>query len=53
MKITGLMPMMRAKVKDKARICDNIETFEWGRREFAVFDNNGYILQFGQEIADQ
>ena len=26
-----------------------IETFEWGMREFAIYDNNGYVLQFGQE----
>ena len=22
----------------------------WGMREFAIFDNNGYTLQFGQEV---
>ncbi|GAB4092032.1 VOC family protein [Flaviaesturariibacter terrae] len=27
-----------------------IETFEWGMREFAIRDPNGYILQFGQEV---
>jgi uncharacterized glyoxalase superfamily protein PhnB len=43
---------MWAKVRDKAKICDDIETFDWGMREFAVFDNNGYILQFGQEITE-
>lgn len=41
---------MRAKVADKARLCYDIETFPWGMREFAIYDNNGYILQFGQEI---
>ena len=44
---------MWAKVKDKGSICYGIETFDWGMREFAVFDNNGYMLQFGQEITDQ
>lgn len=44
---------MWTKVKDKANICYGIETFDWGMREFAVFDNNGYTLQFGQEITDQ
>jgi len=24
---------------------------DWGMREFAIYDNNGYMLQFGQEIA--
>jgi uncharacterized glyoxalase superfamily protein PhnB len=40
------------RLKDKARVCYDIETFDWGMREFAVYDNNGYLLQFGQEIAD-
>lgn len=38
---------MWAKVKDKARVCYDIETFPWGMREFAIYDNNGYTLQFG------
>jgi uncharacterized glyoxalase superfamily protein PhnB len=37
-------------VKDKAKICYGIEDFVYGTREFAVYDNNGYTLQFGQEI---
>jgi hypothetical protein len=28
-----------------------MEDFEYGMREFAIRDNNGYILQFGQEIS--
>ena len=40
-----------AELKDKARICYDIENFEYGMREFAIYDNNGYLLQFGQEIA--
>jgi uncharacterized glyoxalase superfamily protein PhnB len=39
------------KVKDKARICYPIENFDYGMREFAVYDNNDYLLQFGEEIA--
>ncbi|HEV7699665.1 MAG TPA: VOC family protein [Pyrinomonadaceae bacterium] len=42
---------MWLKVKDKAGVCYDIETFPWGMREFAVYDNNGYMLQFGQEVA--
>ncbi|HEY1054576.1 MAG TPA: VOC family protein [Emticicia sp.] len=38
------------QLKDKARICYELETFEYGMREFAVYDNNGYLLQFGQEV---
>jgi catechol 2,3-dioxygenase-like lactoylglutathione lyase family enzyme len=37
-------------LKDKARVCYGIENFEFGMREFAIYDNNGYILQFGREI---
>lgn len=40
-----------AELKDKATICYPVETFAYGMREFAVFDNNGYLLQFGQEVA--
>jgi uncharacterized glyoxalase superfamily protein PhnB len=39
-------------VKDKARVCYPIETFDYGMREFAIYDNNGYLLQFGHEIDD-
>ena len=39
-----------AKVKDKAKVCYGIENFKYGMREFAIYDNNGYMLQFGQEI---
>lgn len=38
------------KLKDKTQICYHIENFEYGMREFAIYDNNGYLLQFGQEI---
>ncbi|MBV9242091.1 MAG: VOC family protein [Acidobacteria bacterium] len=44
---------MWAKLKDKARVCYDIETFPWGMREFAIYDNNGYLLQFGQEMNDE
>ena len=43
---------MWAKLKDKASVCYDIENFEYGMREFAIFDNNGYTLQFGQEIVE-
>jgi uncharacterized glyoxalase superfamily protein PhnB len=38
-------------LKDKANICYGIENFFYGMREFAIYDNNGYLLQFGQEVA--
>jgi len=40
------------ELKDKAKVCYDLENFEYGMREFAIYDNNGYLLQFGQEIAD-
>ncbi len=36
-------------LKDKARICYPLEDFEYGMSEFGIYDNNGYLLQFGQE----
>lgn len=39
-------------VKQKAEICYGIETFEWEMREFAIYDNNGYILQFGENVSE-
>ncbi len=39
-------------LKTKANICYEIETFEWGMREFAIYDNNGYILQFAQPASE-
>ena len=39
-------------VKDKVKICYPIENFEYGMREFAVYDNNDYLLQFGQDIVE-
>ena len=38
-------------VKDKAKIVYPLEDFEWQMREFAIYDNNGYMLQFGQDIS--
>ncbi len=37
-------------LQDQARVCYPLEDFEYGMREFAVYDNNGYLLQFGQEL---
>lgn len=38
------------QVKDKATVVYPMEDFDYGMREFAIRDNNGYILQLGQEI---
>ena len=37
-------------LKDKVSVCFPIENFDYGMREFSIYDNNGYKLQFGQEI---
>lgn len=42
-----------AKLQDKATIFYPIENFEHGMREFAILDNNGYVLQFGKEIDEE
>jgi uncharacterized glyoxalase superfamily protein PhnB len=39
--------------RSKTTVVYPIEDFEYGMREFALRDNNGYILQFGQEIPGQ
>ena len=38
------------QLRDRAIVVYPLEDFEYGMREFAIRDNNGYILQFGQEI---
>lgn len=43
---------MWRQVKDQAKVCYPVEDFEYGMREFAIYDNSGYLLQFGQEIPD-
>ena len=38
------------QLKNKVKIVYPIDSFEYGMREFAIYDNNGYLIQFGQEI---
>lgn len=38
------------ELKDKVKVCYPIENFPYGMREFGIYDNNGYLLQFGQDI---
>ena len=40
------------EIREKASVVYPLENFYYGMREFAIRDNNGYILQFGQEITD-
>jgi uncharacterized glyoxalase superfamily protein PhnB len=37
-------------VKTRARVCYGPESFDYGMREFGIYDNNGYLIQFGQPI---
>ena len=37
------------ELKMKTTVVYPLEDFDYGMREFAIRDNNGYILQFGQE----
>ncbi len=38
------------QLREKVRVCYPLEDFPYGMREFGVYDNNGYLLQFGQDI---
>jgi predicted oxidoreductase (fatty acid repression mutant protein) len=38
------------ELKDKVEVVYPIDNFEHGMREFAIYDNNKYMIQFGQEI---
>jgi len=40
------------ELKNKTEIVYNLEIFDWGMKEFAIKDNNGYVLQFGENIED-
>jgi hypothetical protein len=35
----------------KLRIFYPLEDFDYGMREFAIYDNNGCLLQFGQDLS--
>ena len=37
-------------VKDKVKVSYPLESFDYGMKEFGIYDNNGYLIQFGQEI---
>jgi uncharacterized glyoxalase superfamily protein PhnB len=38
------------ELKDSPEIVYPLENFDYGMREFAIRDSNGYCLQFGKEI---
>ncbi|WP_224485011.1 VOC family protein [Robertkochia aurantiaca] len=35
-------------VKDEVEVAYPLESFDYGMTEFAIYDNNGYMLQFGE-----
>ena len=37
----------------RAKVCYPIEDFDYGMREFAIYDNNGYLLQFGKQLSEE
>lgn len=38
------------QLKDKVKVAYDLEDFDWGMREFAIYDNNSYMIQFGQDL---
>lgn len=40
------------RLRDIAPVCYPIKNFDYGMREFAVRDPNGFLLQFGQPTDD-
>jgi uncharacterized glyoxalase superfamily protein PhnB len=39
------------RLKDRCEVVYPLEDFKYGKREFAIRDNSGYLLQFGQAAA--
>lgn len=48
-RMTGVDELWK-ELRDKAEVVYPLENFDYGMREFAIRDNNGYMLQFGEEI---
>ena len=38
------------ELKDVVKIAYPLEAFHYGMREFAIYDNNGYMLKFGAPL---
>ncbi len=38
------------ELKSKTQICYSINNFDYGMRDFGIYDNNGYLLQFGHPL---
>ncbi|MBS1802588.1 MAG: VOC family protein [Acidobacteria bacterium] len=48
---TDQVDILWDQLKDRCQIEYPVEDFDYGMREFAIRDNSGYLLQFGQEKA--
>lgn len=38
-------------LRDRCKVCYELDEFPWQMKEFAIYDNNGYLLQFGEEVS--
>jgi uncharacterized glyoxalase superfamily protein PhnB len=38
------------RLRERCAVVYPVEDFEYGMREFAIRDNSGYLLQFGQRL---
>jgi uncharacterized glyoxalase superfamily protein PhnB len=47
---TDAIDALWQRLQDRVRVCYPPEDFDYGMREFAVYDNNGYLLQFGSPV---
>jgi uncharacterized glyoxalase superfamily protein PhnB len=41
------------KLRGKVKVCYDIENFEYDMREFGFYDNNGYLIQYGQPLESE
>ncbi|MBT8267606.1 MAG: VOC family protein [Bacteroidia bacterium] len=49
---TSTIDLLWTEFKDKVKVCYPLETFDYGMREFAIYDCNDYLLQFGQDLGE-
>ncbi len=47
---TDRVELLWNKLKTETEVVYELEAFDYGMKEFAIRDNNGYILQFGESI---
>lgn len=47
---TDDVDLLWTQLKDRARVCYAPESFGYGMREFAIYDCDGYLVQFGQPL---